>query len=160
MPRSATTTTADAWVQVRVPGRNASSTQVEFRFSSEYVRSIWQANPMPVTRTGHISPETETLLLDDVIELPDVMIHVAAWLIPSRSDPKVYHLRVDMDAPKRVKREMFVTLHWGHAQYDAYLHSGAMRFQDITLPDFSRKFNNFPSRDFCLTFEYKYGGKN
>lgn len=146
------------WVQVRPRTARNQPRRVEFRFYPEYVRAVWKSmngETAPKTRGGvSLSPDGETLLFTDVIQIDGTSVFVNAWFIPARQ-PETYHLRVEIAAPQGIQRSVRLFLHWDKTQYSARLRKGEMFFEDITTPDFSRAQKNLPSRRLQLSFEFE-----
>src|SRR5436190_5157576 len=87
------------WVQVRPRTAQNQPRRVEFRFYPDYVRAVWahmEGQSLTKTRGGvSISPDGETLLFQDVIQIEGVSVFVRAWFIPARKKKESYHLRVE-----------------------------------------------------------------
>lgn len=149
------------WAQVHTKLRGKPRTRVEFRFSPAYVRALWNANALLQgdTRAAYYLPQSERLLLDDVIYIEDKAVFVRAWLIPS-VERDYFHLRVKVAAPARLTRNAQLFLQWDRYQYALPLKAGEMEFEDISLPNFSRLSNNVPSHRLRLSFEFENGGPN
>lgn len=159
MPPSNSSLT-DAWVQVRVPGRDAQSMQVEIRFNPAYVQSFWRAAAESSTRAGYVQPELEKMLMEDTFKLQDETVYVAAWLEISPKDTEQYRLRVDIDAPGSIPRDVFVTLHWNGVLHEVKLPRNTARVMDKSRRRFSKWFAEIPSSEFRLTFEYRDSSQN
>jgi hypothetical protein len=151
------------WLQVRPRAPRLQAQRVEFRFFPKYILSFWSPpsndRPRLAVRGSSVFSNSEMLLLDDVILLPNDSMFIRAWLVPGRM-PEHYHMRVEMFAPPTVKRNVRVKLYWDTHEYHAVVRAGHYFFEDITPPDYSRRYNNLPTRRLRLAFEFENRGAN
>jgi hypothetical protein len=136
-------------------------TRIEIHFSPEYIRTLWQREPVsePATRSGYESSDEEDLILDDVVTYEDASIFVLAWLVPAKK-PGYFHIRVEVKVTQRLTRNARVILYWDGYTYIVRLRAGEMLFEDISTPDFSHLNGNLPSDQLRMTFELEENSKN
>jgi hypothetical protein len=69
-------------------------------------------------------------------------------------------MRVEVAAPEVITQTGRLILYWDQNHYIVPLRVGAMEFEDISGPDFSRLKGNMPSRHLRLRLEFDSRGKN
>lgn len=152
------------WRQTHKPEPGQTLPAVEFLFFPAYVQAVWNRKPRAARETRESRgvydfDDEERILLTDSIALDGASILVRASLIPARK-PEHYHLRVEVAAPKNFKHGGRLILSWDRYEHHVPFHPGAMFFEDISPPDFSRLRKNLPSPRLRLRIEFDEHGKN
>ncbi len=159
MPVMRTKKSGAPWSQATRYIRGANRRRVEICFAPAYLRALWRprATRETTSRGAFDDATTERLLYDGTIPIDGASMFVQAWLVPA-AQPGDYHIRVSMNAPAPLKKQLAVCLYWDSAQYTATLARDAWFFEDITEPIYSRRNGNLPTRRLRLTFEFQDNG--
>lgn len=150
------------WVQT--VSREPERFTVEFSFYPAYVQAAWNTltgiRPAGPATRGDGLPAEESLLLDDSVPYNGSSLLVRVSLIRAPKRAEHYHMRVQVAAPTSMKRNGKLFLEWDDYKYSIPLYAGAMLFEDISPPDFSRHKRNMPSPRLRLRLEVDAPPKN
>lgn len=148
------------WLQLRRTARGGRPASVEFRFAPELLRALALQPAKPRVRSAAPALEPEILVLTDTIPYDGATMFIRAWLIRSPHLPEHYHLRVELTAPRRLSRDTELELDWGNHRYTLPLRAGVALFEDITLPSYSARYGNLPSKRYRLRLRMSPNGKH
>lgn len=156
--------TAGTWIETRFAKPDQTLEAIEFSFYPAYVEAVWShaklsAKAARTTREASDYYGDEFILLAKSVPLNGSSMFVRVTLIRSKN-PDYYHMRVEINAPTKIKRKGRLILYWDGQTYIVPLRAGEMFFDDISLPDFSNENKNLPSRRMLLRVEFDQNDQN